>query len=109
MILPQIIFNITLFLMGFVFLATCFGEMETKLRGFNYLGKVIEGVLFKDGVEVTSNDQNADGFMCQTPGRALTILTLPAKLILVKSIIRRYFLIGFDKLERNVSQIVWPV
>ena len=30
-----------------------------KQRGFNYLAKVITGVKFKDGIEVTDNDQVA--------------------------------------------------
>jgi hypothetical protein len=35
---------------------------ETKwrrLRGFNYLARVITGVKFKDGIEVTNSDQVA--------------------------------------------------
>ncbi len=30
-----------------------------KLRGFNYLAKVIEGVPFKDGIEINKSDQVA--------------------------------------------------
>jgi len=40
-------------------LSECAQKKWRKLRGFNYLGKVIEGVQFKDGVEVTSDEQVA--------------------------------------------------
>ena len=40
-------------------LGQCAQKKWRKLRGFNYLGKVIKGVQFKDGVEVTSNEQVA--------------------------------------------------
>ncbi len=30
-----------------------------KLRGFNYLAKVIEGVPFKNGIEINKSDQVA--------------------------------------------------
>lgn len=40
-------------------LGQCAESKWRKLRGFNYLGKVIEGVQFKDGVEVISDDQVA--------------------------------------------------
>ena len=40
-------------------LGQCAQNKWRKLRGFDYLGKVIRGVQFKDGVEVTSNDQVA--------------------------------------------------
>jgi len=41
-------------------LSQCVQKKWRKLRGFDYLAKVIEGVQFKDGVEVdTSNEQVA--------------------------------------------------
>ena len=40
-------------------LGQCAQKKWRKLRGFDYLGKVIKGVQFKDGVEVTSNEQVA--------------------------------------------------
>ena len=40
-------------------LGQCAQKKWRKLRGFDYLGKVIRGVQFKDGVEVTSNEQVA--------------------------------------------------
>jgi len=40
-------------------LGQCAQKKWRKLRGFDYLGKVIEGVQFKDGVEVKSDDQVA--------------------------------------------------
>ncbi len=40
-------------------LSQCAQKKWRKLRGFDYLAKVIEGVQFKDGVEVTSNEQVA--------------------------------------------------
>ena len=30
-----------------------------KLRGFNYLAKVIEGVLFKNGIQIIKSEQIA--------------------------------------------------
>jgi len=40
-------------------LSQCAQKKWRKLRGFDYLGKVIKGVQFKDGVEVISNEQVA--------------------------------------------------
>lgn len=40
-------------------LSECAQKKWRKLRGFDYLAKVIEGVQFKDGVEVTSDEQVA--------------------------------------------------
>jgi putative transposase len=40
-------------------LGECAQKKWRKLRGFDYLGKVIEGVQFKDGVEVISDEQVA--------------------------------------------------
>jgi len=40
-------------------LGQCAQKKWRKLRGFDYLSKVIRGVQFKDGVEVTSNEQVA--------------------------------------------------
>jgi transposase-like protein len=40
-------------------LSQCAEKNWRKLRGFNYLAKVIEGVPFKDGIEVNKNDQIA--------------------------------------------------
>ena len=40
-------------------LGQCAQKNWRKLRGFAYLAKVIEGVPFKDGIEVTSNNQIA--------------------------------------------------
>jgi len=40
-------------------LGQCAQKKWRKLRGFDYLGKVIRGVQFKDGVEVTSYEQVA--------------------------------------------------
>ena len=40
-------------------LGICAEKRWRKLRGFNYLGKVIEGVQFKDGIEVESDNQVA--------------------------------------------------
>lgn len=37
-------------------LSQCAEQNWRKLRGFNYLAKVIEGVPFKDGIEVNKND-----------------------------------------------------
>ena len=40
-------------------LSQCAEKNWRKLRGFNFLAKVIEGVLFKDGIEVNINDSIA--------------------------------------------------
>ena len=40
-------------------LGQCAEQNWRRLRGFNYLAKVIEGVKFKDGIEVTEVDQVA--------------------------------------------------
>jgi len=40
-------------------LGQCAQGKWRKLRGFDYLAKVIEGIQFKDGIEVTSDDQIA--------------------------------------------------
>ncbi len=40
-------------------LGQCAEQNWRKLRGFNYLAKVITGVKFKDGIEITQNDQIA--------------------------------------------------
>ena len=40
-------------------LGQCAEGKWRKLRGFDYLAKVIKGVQFKDGIEVTSDDQAA--------------------------------------------------
>ena len=40
-------------------LSQCAGQKRIRLRGFDYLSKVIEGVKFKDGVEVISENQMA--------------------------------------------------
>ncbi len=40
-------------------LGQCAEQNWRKLRGFDYLAKVITGVKFKDGVEATQNDQIA--------------------------------------------------
>lgn len=40
-------------------LGQCAEQNWRRLRGFNYLAKVIEGVKFKDGIEVTKIDQVA--------------------------------------------------
>ena len=37
----------------------CAEKNWRKLRGFNYLAKVIEGVPFKDGIEVNKSNQIA--------------------------------------------------
>ena len=37
-------------------LGQCAQKKWIKLRGFDYLPKVIEGVKFKDGVEMTSDN-----------------------------------------------------
>lgn len=40
-------------------LSQCAEENWRKLRGFNYLAKVIEGVPFKDGIEIIKSDRIA--------------------------------------------------
>jgi putative transposase len=40
-------------------LSQCAEKKWRKLRGFDYLGKVITGIKFKDGIEVTKTDQAA--------------------------------------------------
>jgi putative transposase len=40
-------------------LSQCAEKNWRKLRGFNYLAKVIEGVPFKDGIEINKSDQIA--------------------------------------------------
>jgi putative transposase len=40
-------------------LGQCAEQNWRKLRGFDYLAKVITGVKFKDGIEITQNDQIA--------------------------------------------------
>ena len=40
-------------------LSQCAEKNWRKLRGFNYLAKVIKGVPFKDGVEINKSDQIA--------------------------------------------------
>ncbi|GAA3933824.1 IS256 family transposase [Litoribacillus peritrichatus] len=40
-------------------LGMCAEKKWRKLRGFNYLAKVITGVKFRDGIEVAENDQEA--------------------------------------------------
>jgi len=40
-------------------LGQCAEENWRKLRGFDYLAKVITGVMFTDGIETTTNDQAA--------------------------------------------------
>jgi len=40
-------------------LGQCAQENWRKQRGFAYLAKVINGIAFKDGIEVISNDQIA--------------------------------------------------
>ncbi|MFA0812574.1 IS256 family transposase, partial [Microbulbifer epialgicus] len=40
-------------------LGMCAEERWRKLRGFNYLAKVITGVKFTDGEEATTTDQSA--------------------------------------------------
>jgi putative transposase len=40
-------------------LGQCTQENWRKLRGFDYLAKVITGVKFKDGIETTKIDQIA--------------------------------------------------
>jgi|TARA_B100000959_G_scaffold261704_1_gene299473 transposase-like protein len=40
-------------------LSQCAEKNWRRLRGFNYLAKVIAGIQFKDGIEVTEVDQVA--------------------------------------------------
>ena len=40
-------------------LAQCAEQNWRKLRGFDYLAKVITGVTFRDGIETTNPDQIA--------------------------------------------------
>ena len=40
-------------------LGMCAQKNWRRQRGFNYLGKVISGVKFKDGIEVTESNQVA--------------------------------------------------
>ena len=40
-------------------LGMCAEGKWRRLRGFNYLAKVITGSKFKDGIEVTTDDQVA--------------------------------------------------
>jgi len=40
-------------------LGQCAEKKWRRLRGFNSLGKVIPGVKFRDGIEVTKTDQVA--------------------------------------------------
>ena len=40
-------------------LGQCAEQNWRKLRGFDYLAKVITGVTFKDGIETTNQDQIA--------------------------------------------------
>jgi len=40
-------------------LGMCAEENWRRLRGFNYLAKVLTGIKFKDGIEVTAIDQAA--------------------------------------------------
>ena len=40
-------------------LSQCAEKNWRRLRGFNYLAKVIAGIQFKDGIEVTKVDQVA--------------------------------------------------
>jgi putative transposase len=40
-------------------LGQCAEQNWRKLRGFDYLAKVITGVKFKDGIETTKNNQFA--------------------------------------------------
>jgi len=40
-------------------LSQCAEKNWRKLRGFDYLAKVITGVKFKDGIEVTKANQKA--------------------------------------------------
>ncbi len=40
-------------------LGQCAEKKWRKLRGFDYLAKVVTGVKFKDGIEVTADDQVA--------------------------------------------------
>ena len=40
-------------------LSQCAEKNWRKLRGFNYLAKVIEGVPFKDGIQIIKSEQIA--------------------------------------------------
>jgi len=40
-------------------LGQCAEKRWRRLRGFDYLAKVVTGIQFKDGVEVTTDDQAA--------------------------------------------------
>ena len=40
-------------------LAQCAEQNWRRLRGFNYLAKVITGVTFKDGIEASNQNQIA--------------------------------------------------
>ena len=40
-------------------LGQCAEKKWRRLRGFDYLGKVVTGIKFKDGIEVTEVDQVA--------------------------------------------------
>lgn len=40
-------------------LGQCAEKKWRRLRGFDYLAKVIAGIKFKDGVEVTTDNQAA--------------------------------------------------
>ncbi|PWQ92003.1 IS256 family transposase, partial [Leucothrix pacifica] len=40
-------------------LGECAQKRWHRLRGFDYLAKVIEGVPFKDGIEVTEKNRDA--------------------------------------------------
>jgi len=40
-------------------LGQCAEKKSRRLRGFDYLAKVVTGIKFKDGVEVTGVDQAA--------------------------------------------------
>ncbi|WP_371294067.1 hypothetical protein [Haliea sp.] len=40
-------------------LGQCAQQNWRRQRGFNYLAKVITGVKFRDGIEVTKSDQAA--------------------------------------------------
>lgn len=40
-------------------LGQCAEKKWTRLHGFGYLTKVVTGIIFKDGVEVTDVDQAA--------------------------------------------------
>ncbi len=46
------LFEVSIYKMGL-----CAEDSWCKLRGFRHLAKVIEGVKFKDGIEVTEDDK----------------------------------------------------